>query len=148
MQDALTLFDESGVIVATCDRTLMDLLSAHAWKELFVRRRAEVEAKMRFYLFGHGLAEKMLDPFIGVTGRGLVVHVDEHLLAAPIEEQAGRLDLEIARRIAERGHSLTTRDLVVVPLLGIPGWWPANEDERFYEDAAYFRPPRAAPDRR
>ncbi len=29
--------------------------------------------------------------------------------------------------------------LVPLPLLGVPGWWPANEDPKFYNDADVFR---------
>jgi len=27
-----------------------------------------------------------------------------------------------------------------LPVLGIPGWWPANEAPSFYDDPAVFRP--------
>ena len=30
-----------------------------------------------------------------------------------------------------------------LPILGVPGWWPANEDSLFYEDTRVFRPRRA-----
>ena len=29
-----------------------------------------------------------------------------------------------------------------LPVLGIPGWWPANEDPTFYADMSVFRPAR------
>ncbi|MFG5409680.1 DUF3025 domain-containing protein [Piscinibacter sakaiensis] len=32
-----------------------------------------------------------------------------------------------------------------LPVLGVPGWWPANADPAFYDDPAVFRP---APARR
>ena len=31
-------------------------------------------------------------------------------------------------------------DLFPLPVLGIPGWWPANADAAFYQDARVFRP--------
>jgi hypothetical protein len=31
--------------------------------------------------------------------------------------------------------------LAHLPVLGIPGWWPANETPRFYDDPAVFRKP-------
>jgi hypothetical protein len=31
-----------------------------------------------------------------------------------------------------------------LPLLGVPGWWAANESPAFYGDAQVFRPLRAA----
>ena len=29
-----------------------------------------------------------------------------------------------------------------LPVLGVPGWWSANQQPGFYEDAFVFRPPR------
>jgi hypothetical protein len=36
-----------------------------------------------------------------------------------------------------------TKPFAPLPVLGIPGWWPANEDPRFYGDKTVFRPGRA-----
>src|SRR6185503_6917602 len=47
-RDALTVFDEGGVIVATGDPALTQLIVDFEWKELFWRRRAELEARVRF----------------------------------------------------------------------------------------------------
>ncbi|HQX67511.1 MAG TPA: DUF3025 domain-containing protein, partial [Ottowia sp.] len=33
---------------------------------------------------------------------------------------------------------------VPLPLLGVPGWWPANQAPAFYDDAEVFRPLRGA----
>jgi len=30
------------------------------------------------------------------------------------------------------------------PVLGIPAWWPANENPDFYADTQVFRPPKAS----
>lgn len=140
LQDALTLLDESGVIVATSEPGLGRLLMAHTWKELFWRRRADVREHMRFYLFGHGLGEKMLRPFIGVTGRGLVCEVARDFMALPLAEQLAVIDGQIAERVGAPGRDLAARDLTPVPLLGIPGWCADNEDGRYYDNTAYFRP--------
>lgn len=32
--------------------------------------------RMRFYLFGHALYEKALRPFVGVTGRGILLQAE------------------------------------------------------------------------
>ena len=148
LQDALTLFDESGVIVAVSNAALGKLLAAHAWKELFWTRRAEVARDMRFYLFGHGLAEKMLAPFVGVTGRGLMCAVPHDFMGLPLAQQLAALDAKVAARIGSAESPLAARDLRPVPLLGIPGWCTANEDARYYNNTAYFRPPPGLPDRR
>lgn len=143
VQDALTLLDESGVLVVTSNVELGQLLASHAWKELFWRRRAEVARDMRFYLFGHGLGEKMLRPFIGVTGRSLICEMPRDFMAVPLARQLEALDAQVATRIGNACSPLTTRDLTPVPVLGIPTWCADNEDERYYDNATYFRPRRA-----
>jgi hypothetical protein len=149
VQDALTLLDESGVLVVAADTGLGEMLASHAWKELFWKRRAEVARDMRFYLFGHGLGEKMLQPFIGVTGRSLICEMPRDFLALPLARQLDVLDAQVARPIGDARSPLATRDLAPLPLLGIPGWSADNEDEHYYDNAAYFRPRRTtSPDRR
>ena len=38
---------------------------------------------------------------------------------------------------------LATKPFTPLPVLGVPGWWLANEDPAFYDDATVFRPPRS-----
>jgi hypothetical protein len=53
VRDALTHFDECGIVVLSTRRELLDLLRGFQWKELFAARRAEVRTAMRFVVFGH-----------------------------------------------------------------------------------------------
>ncbi len=55
LRDALTLFDEGGVIVVSASAALSDLLRQFRWKDLFWDARAQVLTDMRFIVFGHGL---------------------------------------------------------------------------------------------
>jgi len=141
-QDALTLFDEGGVIVATCDNELLGLLREWRWKELFWRDRKRLDAGMRFILFGHALYEKALQPFLGITGRGVVLEVEPGLPGRPVDEQVARLDAKLAAYLADPRNLMATRELAVVPVLGVPGWHPENAREAFYDDTDYFRPGR------
>jgi hypothetical protein len=141
-QDALTLFDEGGVIVAACDNELLGLLREWRWKELFWRNRERLDAGMRFVLFGHALYEKSLRPFLGITGRGVVLEVEPGLPARPLDEQVARLDATLAAYLADPRNLMETRELAVVPVLGVPGWHPENGREPFYDDTDYFRPGR------
>jgi len=143
-QDALTLFDEGGVIVAAGDPGLAALLNGFEWKELFWRRRAEVAQSMRFYLFGHALYEKALAPFAGVTGRGVIFEVGADFPAQPLAAQLAALDGLLARRIDDTVQFMATRELAPVPILGVPGWCEENADERYYDNVDYFRPAKAA----
>jgi hypothetical protein len=142
VQDALTLFDEGGVIVASRDRKLLGLLAEWRWKELFWVNRARLQARMRFLLFGHALYEKALRPFIGITGRGVVLEVEPEALAGPPGRALGEIDSRLAATISDARNLGAARDLAVVPILGVPGWHHENEREGFYDDQDYFRPGR------
>jgi hypothetical protein len=142
LQDALTLFDEGGVIVASSDDELLACLRDWRWKDLFWRNRARLHARMRFSLFGHAVYEKALRPFIGITSRGILLKVGRDLLGAPLPEQVAALDAMTARHLGDVRSVLATRELAVVPVLGVPGWHADNGREEFYDDADYFRPRR------
>ncbi len=137
MRDLNTLLDESGVIVAYADDRLSELLGNFQWRELFWQHREQVRNSMNFYIFGHGLYEKAMQPYVGMTGHGLLVRVDQDFLEMPIDRQLAHLDLLVAAHLAEGCHD--TGDLSPVPLLGIPGWTEDNECAGYYDNTDYFR---------
>ena len=141
-QDALTLFDEGGVIVASCDDQLLKMLFEFRWKELFWHRRHEVQSQMRIMLFGHALNEKALRPFTGITGRGILLKTEPGLHALPFREQLVVIDARVAAHLSDPASLSATRELAVVPVLGVPGWCADNERETYYDDRDYFRPGR------
>lgn len=143
VRDALTLFDESGVIVASSDAGLAELLTGFQWKELFWTRREDVAGAMRFHLFGHALYEKALAPYKGITGKSVIVDVSARELERPLPQQLASLDAHLARSFAELRSLAATEDYAPLPILGVPGWTPENESERYYEDTQQFRPGRA-----
>ncbi len=134
-RDVLTMADESGVIVASADDSLLDLIRQFQWRELFVDRRDAVIAHMHFVLVGHGLMEKALAPFVGMTAKAILLNVDA---------RATSIDRAAADWLADEGHLADSRQLAPLPLLGIPGWDARNESARFYDNAAYFRTGRRA----
>jgi hypothetical protein len=140
-QDALTLFDEGGIVVAAANPDLAAMLRAHDWKALFWQRRAEARAAMGYYLFGHALYEKALQPYAGVTGRGVILACAADFFARPLAAQLEEIDLRLAGLLAADGSFAATGELAPVPILGIPGWCAENEDASYYDNAAYFRPP-------
>ncbi len=142
-QDALTQFDESGVIVLCADPVLTALLRAFQWKKLFWECRTEVRARMRCFLFGHGLMEKALVPYRGMTGKGIVLPVSPALLALPLEAQLIQADRMLADLIAEPRYLTQPRDFAPVPVLGFPGFTTENEGPAYYDDQRYFRPGRS-----
>lgn len=144
VRDANTLFDESGVIVAYADGGSAALLRDFKWKELFWQQRAQTQAGMGFYLFGHGLYEKALQPYIGMTGHGLLLCVPAEFFMWPLEQQLGHLDTLLADYLSDRNNCATSRDLSPVPVLGVPGWAAENNKASYYDNSAYFRSGRRA----
>jgi hypothetical protein len=142
-RDVLTLFDESGVIVACSEPELEALLRGFEWKALFWRRRAEVVREMRFLLFGHAIHEKALRPYKGLTARALVLPVSRDFFGLPLASQLDQADARAADCFAQPLALGSTRVLAPVPVLGIPGWDAANQSEAYYDDVSVFRPGRA-----
>jgi hypothetical protein len=140
VRDVLTLFDEGGVMVASADAELSALLREFRWKELFWARRAGVLRSMRFHVFGHAIYAKALDPYKGVTAKALIIDVAPAFIAAPLAQQLPELDARAAAYFADAEVLTSTRHLSPLPVLGVPGWEPANEREAYYEDASHFRP--------
>jgi len=142
VRDMNTLFDESGVIVVCAAPALTLLLSDFKWKELFWEKRKQVQSSMGFYLFGHGLYEKALHPYIGLTGQGLVLSVTPAFFNMTPERQINHVDDRVADYINNPTQCVSTRELTPVPLLGIPDWVPENNCPDFYDNTRYFRPAR------
>ncbi len=144
VRDMSTLFDESGVVVACAEEELVSLLRDFRWHELFWQRRAQVRKHMGFFIFGHGLYEKCLHPYVGLTGQGLVVPVGTEFFEWPLERQTIYLDDSLAQYLTDPLHCRSTSELTPVPLLGVPGWTTGNESEDYYRDTSYFRTGRRA----
>ena len=139
VRDMGTLFDESGVIVVCAEAELAALLRDFQWKELFWQRRAQVQVQMGFYLFGHGLYEKALQPYIGLTGQGLLLPVEQAFFTWSPTQQLAHLDSLLADYLNSPQHCRSTRELTPVPLLGVPGWEADNERADYYDNSDYFR---------
>ena len=139
IRDVNTLLDESGVIVVYTDEVLADLLRNFQWKELFWQQRERTMAGMDFYIFGHGLYEKALQPYIGMTGQGLLLEVEPEFFSWPLAKRLKHIDSLQADCLAVPEHYRNTRDLSPVPLLGMPGWAIENEHTSYYDNTSYFR---------
>jgi Protein of unknown function (DUF3025) len=141
-RDALTLFDEEGMVVLSSDTGLLELVREFRWNELFWKRREEVGARMRFFLFGHALYHKALNPFVGMTGTAVLLRVPDAFAQLPLHAQIAQTDRLLAVHIWERTRMSRSRELSPLPVLGVPGWWDGNEREEFYDNTGYFRPGR------
>lgn len=136
-RDAATLFDESGVVVVSSHGQLTQLLKDFEWKTLFWAQRVKLQSHMRFLVFGHGLYEKGLNPYLGMTGRGIILSVKHDFFKQPLLEQLIIVDTWLAEFIGQR--LTVSADLTPVPVLGYPGWSLDNEDSCYYDNRNYFR---------
>ncbi len=132
LRDAATLFDENAVLLLTGDPALAEALRRFDWQALFVRGRADFCRHARVIVFGHALLDKLRAPYKAVCGHAWVVCAADPLRADPEALLPGRLD----------AATLRSTGFAPLPVLGVPGWWPANEAPGFYDDATVFRPGR------
>lgn len=128
VRDALTLLDENAAFLQAPD-ALWAALLARDWPRLFLTLRP-LWSQARLVLFGHALLEKLVHPRKAVTA-----HVYRGL---PAMDSIADLDAWVAADLGESG--LASKPFVPLPVLGVPGWWPANASPDFYDDATVFRP--------
>lgn len=135
VRDAITLFDENAVLLQAPD-ALWEALLAREWTRLFVGLWP-LWAQARLVLFGHALTEKLVLPYKSITG---------HVYRSPVPPELGddlaAWDRWLAARLT--AAELATKPFTPLPVLGVPGWWPANEDPAFYRDVSVFRPIRSS----
>ncbi|MDQ2994152.1 MAG: DUF3025 domain-containing protein [Pseudomonadota bacterium] len=128
-ENMLTLFDENGVVVIAKNPELLALIQQHSWHELFWQRRDEVQQQLQIYVIGHGLYEKALHPYIGLTAKALLL----------VDYGNQSIDQLVSNYISTMSAELKPSMLNPLPILGIPGWWSDNTNEAFYTNKAYFR---------
>jgi hypothetical protein len=134
-QNMLAHVEECGVIVLSTNPKLTAHLQEFRWRELFWEERAALSTDMRFIIYGHGLYAKALEPYVGLTGHGLVVSCDS-IPESGVTEFA---DLHTAQLLRDGSVYRQPRDLSPIPLLGIPGWSSLSDQASFYDNRSYFR---------
>lgn len=140
LRDAITHLDESGIIVASSNAGLIQALSEHQWKTVFLHRQSLWWQEIGAYIFGHGLYEKAFNPFIGFTGKAYYLIVEEDFFQLGKTEQYRHLDTLLERDIRLNDTLAQHGFLKPLPILGVPGWHAGNQDEDFYNNTDYFRP--------
>jgi hypothetical protein len=124
VRDALTLFDENAAVLQA-PAVITEALRHRDWQALFVTHR-DAWAEASLTLFGHALMEKLTQPRKAMTA---------HVWVIP---QQADLQLHLIEMLTP--ELLASKPHLPLPVLGVPGWWPANEDASFYEDIQVFRP--------
>jgi hypothetical protein len=130
VRDAITVFDENAAFLRAPD-ALWQALVAKDWRRLFGELRPLWDQSW-LVLFGHALLEKLVQPRKAITAHVYRVH--------PATDTMADLDVWLAQHLSAK--ELAAKPFAHLPVLGVPGWWPANEDPAFYDDAQVFRSPR------
>ncbi len=138
VRDALTHFDENAVLFASADPALSAALRGFDWRTLFVTSRDAWAVRCEVRCFGHALLEKLLTPFNACTAHAWIVDVPTEYFAWPDEARDAWLDRAVSEALSA-GELSGSRAFAPLPVLGIPGWWPANCSPSFYDDASVFR---------
>ncbi len=129
VRDALTLFDENAALL-WAPATLWSALQDKDWSRVFGELRPLWE-DAQLLLFGHALLEKLQQPRKAITAH--VYRLPEHMDDLPA------LDKWLANDLC--AATLATKPFAHLPMLGVPGWWAANDDQVFYHDLSVFRAP-------
>jgi len=135
LRDALTLLDESGVIVVSGNEQILDALAKRNWDQVFVECGTHWGATLRVIVCGHALLEKFLNPYKSITAHALLLKMADTSSIQNIDEV-------LANRLVKNKLFSSPVGLSPLPLMGIPGWWnDGAQDADFYADRAVFRLP-------
>jgi Protein of unknown function (DUF3025) len=125
LRDALTLFDENAALLQA-PAVLAEALQRRDWGAVFITHRL-LWAEAKLTLFGHALMEKLVRPRKGITA---------HVWLLPPGDDLDGLLLE-----SLKPEVLAQKPFHPLPVLGVPLWWPGNDDLDFYQDQTVFRAP-------
>jgi hypothetical protein len=132
VRDAATVFDENALLIQPSD-ALWAALTEHRWHDAFVGLGHEWPST-RLWTFGHAALEKAVQPYKSIT---------VHMWRVPKSVAHAEIDSWLAQDLT--ADKLSRKPFSPLPLLGVPGWWPDNQDPDFYADASVFRPRRLKP---
>jgi hypothetical protein len=135
VRDAATLIDESGLLLAAGEQARAALLRLD-WDWLFAAQRPNWGRQWMAFAFGHALVDKLRAPYKRLTAV---------VVCLPLQA-ATAAEVDRAAAAWLRQEALAPPLLAHLPVLGIPGWWPANAEPGFYDDASVFRRQRRGGD--
>jgi hypothetical protein len=158
VRNHITHFDECGVVLfvegASLLATLHFLFEMQEWTTLFCELKDEWNITIFPVVFGHANLEMLLTPFIGLTGKVLLIQIDEKPVVQitrknrhkSIVNQAcissGWLDTLLLQHIQSNQTFHTSKPFYPLPLLGVPDWYYAEQGAAFYANTDYFMPRR------
>ncbi len=132
-QNHLARFEECGLVIMASP-FYCELIKEHRWYDLFVTYREHFHEQVTIKIYGHSLYEKLLSPYVGLTGFAVLM-ASEPLCQEDCDERLS----ECLQQENSFGHKLFLQPF---PMLGVPGTFAANQNPDFYLNQQYFRPKR------
>lgn len=139
-QNVLAHFDECGIVICSDQPSYFDKIKHHEWSSLFLDSNLLTHCYP--IITGHGILEKGLQPYIGMTAKAILMEVHSTFFKLNAAEKLKYLDERLARKILSTDFPSTPKALAPFPLLGWPNWHPDNLQDAFFENTNYFRPQR------
>lgn len=145
VRNHITHFDECGVVLFIQGASIFSkcklAFERQDWNTLFCSYKDQWHSAIQPVVFGHANLEMLLNPFIGLTAKVLLIQIDaqasvENLLVS--EDQDGVL----LKHLKEQRPMFTKKPFYPLPLLGVPNWHYAEQDTDFYANTNYFMPKR------
>lgn len=130
-RDALTLFDENGMLLLMRNEALIEAFQAYDWTRLLCEFRPWWMSEVQVVLVGHGLLEALHRPYKGLCAKVRCVLLQGDA-DGPLNTDACLAGEVMALR--------TPTELLPLPVMGIPGWFEESNAPDFYADARVFRP--------
>lgn len=138
LRDALTLFDECGVLVVSSEVDLLDDLRAHRWEQVFWDSRQRLLPRVRFLVFGHATLDALRAPFPGLCAKALYREVAAGWFDLARADALIEADRWLARWLDRMACRLAPASFAPLPIMGVPGVTPENADPVYYRDPSQF----------
>jgi hypothetical protein len=139
VRDALTLFDESALVLAYPEGDVAPMqLAQRAWLALLHGRRGDWHGVLKPYLFGHAVLQKLQTPYTAITAQVWLLPYQSDA----VPRSVGDVDVLLANslHVASQQGRIHPQALLPLPVLGVPNWWADNQAPQFYADERVFRP--------
>jgi hypothetical protein len=133
-RDALTHFDECGVVVVASDPSLLALLRGFQWRALFWTRRHDLASGAALLRLRARDLRALAAAVPGSDRQGGALRSDCGLAVPPHCPGNCRISTSAWPAKFAAGEHLCARALHPLPLMGLPGVTPDNETAAYYDD--------------
>lgn len=154
VRDAITVLDENGAILITCDKKIATALKDFDWQKCLVEPREQwvnalnnqnnhhnEKPTTMVMLCGHALMEQLVEPRKPLCAHTFILHVEADFFSLSHLEQVKRVDELLLIQLDKwlQADDVKPRQLSPLPILGVPYFWHENADPDFYDDSYVFR---------